>query len=212
MKKVLLTAGGTICVFAAGVFAGMWIQRTQPVPPPPIGMLGEIRDVPISPASQPPSAAAPSKNRKDMPQLKAEIDRLKPDIEAFKKKLDPLKQEFRTKLEAQLTPEQQEKLKALSERFSGGGGKDESKENPGKRPSPHRDGLDSLFPIVLVPTTLERLTAELQLTEAQRPVIHELLLERRQKFLQLVDANPPPSLQLGKIAPLVPQVAKPESK
>jgi hypothetical protein len=65
---------------------------------------------------------------------------------------------------------------------------------------------------VIVPSTLDRLTDELHLTDDQRTRVHQLLLERREKFLALVDASPPPSLRLSRIAPLIPQAAKPDSK
>lgn len=205
MKRVLLTILVTVAVFAAGVVAGMWIQRTQPVPPPPIAIMGEIQEMPLGSRTVPSTSVA----NQDMPKLKAEIDKLKPEVEEFKKKLEPIKQEFRDELEALLTPKQNEKLRRLSE-------KSWTPPKPGephKKPSKsHRDGIDSLFPIVLVPNTLERLAVELKLSPDQQAAVHALLLKRRQKFLQLVDANPPPSLKLQQIAPLVPQVAKPEAK
>lgn len=214
--KVLLTIVGTACVFAAGVFAGMWIQRTQPVPAPPIGVMGEIRDVPLT-ASSTPAAAAPAKApvATDGVKLSAQIERMKPDIEAFRQKLEPIKTEFRDNLDAVLRPEQREKLKAWNERNTEKTENKDSKdvkEAKGKPHRPPRDGLDSLFPIVLVPATLEKISAELQLDEAQKQAVQALLLKRRAKFLELVDATPPPSLNLGKIAPLVPQVAQPPTK
>ena len=60
--------------------------------------------------------------------------------------------------------------------------------------------------------TLDRMTEELALKPDQRAAVHRLLLERREKFLQLVDTSPPPSLKLGRIAPLVPQVSPPDAK
>jgi hypothetical protein len=199
MKRIFLTAVVTACVFAAGVFAGMWVQRTQPVPAPPIGIMGEIRDVPLSAPQKP---APTPKN--DLPKIKAEVEKIKPEVEEFRKKLEPIKQEFRSSLEAVLTPAQREKLQGLSERTTGTDKPSTSK--------PQKDGLDSLFPIVVIPSTLDKLTEQLELTAEQRTAVHALLLRRREKFLQLVDASPPPSLKLSKIAPLVPQVAKPEAK
>lgn len=207
MKKALLTILATACIFSAGVFAGIWIQRTQPVPAPPTGLLGEIREVPLSGTVA--SAKIPNEN---LPQLKAEIERMKPDIEAFKQKLEPIKNEFRDQLDALLTPDQIEKRKAMSERGvlpSSSVSSDDAKNTHAHR---SRDGLDSVFPIVIVPITLERLTAELELTPDQRTAVQALLMKRRAKFLELVDTSPPPSLKLSRIAPLVPQIAKPPAK
>jgi hypothetical protein len=205
MKRFFLTVLITIAVFAAGVVAGMWIQRTQPVPPPPTTIMGEIRELPLGSRT----ATSASLAQQNVPKLKAEIEKLKPEVEEFKKKLEPIKQEFRDNLEALLSEEQRVRLQRLSEKHS-------SPPKPGetekKSARSHRDVLDSLFPIVVVPNTLEKLRDELKLTESQQVAVHELLLKRRQKFLQLVDANPPPSLKLQHIAPLVPQVAKPDSK
>lgn len=212
MSRVLFTISATIVVFALGILAGRWMQSTQPVPPPPIGIMGELRDVPLSGTPLSPRHAPP----RDTPQLRAELERMRPAIEEFRRKVDPIRVEFRENLEAILKPEQREKLKALDERFSSiaapppPSGPD-SGEHPRRLRGPH-DGLDSIFPIVLVPTTLDRLTDELQLDESQRSAVRELLVQRRQKFLELIDTSPPPSLRLGRLAPLVPQLARPDAK
>ncbi len=204
MKKVLLTVLATSCIFAAGVFAGMWIQKTQPLPAPPIGFLGEIRDVPFS-RSMSGGSYHPSTDA--MPQLAADIEKLKPDILAFKNKLEPIKSEFREQLDALLTDDQREKLKALNERIASTTSTDST---AGSARTP--DGLDSLLPIVIVPGTLDRLSAELRLDGGQKAAVQALLLKRRTRFLELVDTSPPPSLQLRRIAPLIPHIAQPPSK
>jgi hypothetical protein len=201
MKQIFLTIAGTAVVFGAGVWAGMWMQRTQPLPPPPMGIMGEIRDVPLSGNGQPSSHGHAD--------LKAELERMQPEIDAFKKKLDPIKDEFRQSLETQLRPDQKEKLKALSERWNST--TPPTTSHPGHPPHFH-DGLESLFPIVLVANTLERLTDELKLDGAQQASVRDLLLQRRAKFLDLVDHSPPPSLRLGRLAPLAPQNAETEKK
>ena len=69
-----------------------------------------------------------------------------------------------------------------------------------------------MFPIILVPVTLERITEKLSLNPEQQEQVRVLLLKRRQQFLELVDAAPPPSMKLSRIAPLVPQIAQPTNK
>lgn len=204
MKRFLLTIFATACVFAAGVGAGMWIQRTQPFPAPPIGILGEIRDVPLSG-----STPAPKQTNEN---LNAEIERLKPNIEAFKQKLEPIKAEFREQLDAVLSPEQRQKLKAWGEHNNASATDQPAAGKAPPRPKKAHDGLDSLFPIVIVPSTLDRLSTELKLDQAQKAAVQSLLLKRRAKFLELVDTSPPPSLELRRIAPLVPQIAHPPSR
>lgn len=205
MKKIMLTIFATSCIFAAGVFAGMWIQRTQPLPAPPIGFLGEIRDVPLSSSNPSGSSGLPADA---MSRLAADIEKLKPDIAAFKNKLEPIKTEFREQLDAVLNDDQREKLKALNERV---GSTAVGEVNPTSTKKPH-DGLDSLLPIVIVPSTLDRLCAELRLDDGQKAAVQALLLKRRARFLELVDTSPPPSLQLRRFAPLIPQIAQPASK
>jgi hypothetical protein len=205
MKKVLLTVFATSCIFAAGVFAGMWIQRTQPLPAPPIGFLGEIRDVPLSSSN---SSRNYSQSTDALPRLAADMEKLKPDILAFKNKLEPIKTEFREQLDALLTEDQRARLKVLNEQVASTTVPDAGGSSAKK---PH-DGLDSLLPIVIVPSTLERLSAELRLDEGQKAGVQALLLKRRARFLDLVDTTPPPSLQLRRIAPLIPQIAQPSSK
>jgi hypothetical protein len=50
--------------------------------------------------------------------------------------------------------------------------------------------------------TLERMTNELKLDDTQREKVRDLLRVRREKFVELVDSAPPPSLMLSRLAPL----------
>lgn len=209
MKRVLVTILGTAAIFAAGVFAGLWIQRHQPVPPPPMGLMGELRDVPLAGQSK------PAPQVKSAAQLQAEIDRTKSDIEAFRQKLEPIKAEFRKNLEGLLSPQQLIRLKELRERGATTPSVQNSSPSAEARPpQPPKDheGLDAMFPIVLVPVTLERITEKLSLNPEQQEQVRTFLLKRRQQFLDLVDTAPPPSMKLSRIAPLVPQIAQPAGK
>jgi len=204
--RILLTIIGTVLIFGAGVFAGAWMQRTQAFPPPPTEIMGEIRDMPMS-------GSRPAAHREMDParaaELRAQIEKLQPEIDAFKKKLDPIKTQCRHSLEAILTPEQRERLAAFHERAAAqpapaipGG------EVHNRTWHPH-EGLESLFPIVLVENTLDRLTEELDLTADQRAKVRALLLDRRSQFLELVDHSPPPSLRLSRLSPLATPQPKP---
>jgi hypothetical protein len=209
--RILLTIIGTVLIFSAGVFAGVWMQRTQPVPPPPTEVMGEIRDMPIG--AKNPSVGPDSHHNFDPArnaELRAEIEKIQPEIDAFKKKLDPIKTQCRHNLEAVLTPEQRERLASFRERLAS-----QSPPNtPGGEVHNHawhpHEGLESLFPIVLVENTLDRLTEDLTLTPDQRTKVRALLMERRSQFLELVDHSPPPSLRLSRLSPLAnPAPAKP---
>jgi hypothetical protein len=65
------------------------------------------------------------------------------------------------------------------------------------------DALQSILELTFVSWSMENLTAELQLAPTQQEAIRALLLERRQKFLELVDRTPPPSLRLLSLAETV---------
>jgi hypothetical protein len=198
MNKGFVIALATLIGFAVGTFAGSWMQRNQPVPPPPTTVLGELRDVPLNAAPENPDAPKPS----GMPLPDEAIRQMKIEIDAFKKKIEPIKIEFRTQLEALLTPVQRERLKAMSERPA------PPPPNSKEKPDPAKDwryriydGMDSTITLVVIPFTLARLTEELGLSYAQREAVHQLLIQRREKFLALVDSTPPPSFNLGKLAP-----------
>ena len=208
MNKGFTIVVATVVVFAAGLCAGMWIQRSQPVPPPPTTLMGELRDAPVTDPNA--RAVKSAVNEEPSEALKAQIDRLKVEIDAFKKRLEPIKAEFNDGLMCVLTPEQKE-LKASNDRKHRTPAEAEAaaKEQDQVRRRV-RDPLDHMIPVIIVPTTLEQLTNDLKLTNEQRAKVQELLIQRRDKFLQLVDQTPPPSLKLGKIAPLV--VGKPATK
>lgn len=198
MNKRFVVALATLIGFAAGTFAGSWMQRTQPVPAPPSGgILGELRDAPLNSAPENPDAPKPS----GQPLPAEALKQMKAEIDAFKKKIEPIKLEFRSQLEALLTPVQRERLKAMTEKPPAPAAKD-------KKTDPDRDwryrvydGMDTTITLVVIPFTLARLTEELGLSYAQREAVHQLLIQRREKFLALVDSTPPPSFNLGKLAP-----------
>lgn len=207
MKTGFVIALATVIGFAAGMFASSWMEGHQPLPPPPSGILTEVRDVPLPhSAPTPPFVPAPPVGT---PRPEA-LQQIKADIEAFKKKMDPVKTEFREQLEALLTPAQRERLKAMSERpprpaTQSASTKDTPPATP-KAPAPSRsrsyDGMDSTITLVLIPFTLARFTEELGLDESQQAAVHQLLTRRRAKFLELVDSTPPPSINVGKVVPV----------
>jgi hypothetical protein len=199
MNKGFVVALATLIGFAAGTFAGSWVQRTQPIPAPPTGgVLGELRDAPFSSAPENPDTPKPS----GQPLPDDALRQMKVEIDAFKKKVDPIKLEFRAQLEALLTPAQRERLKAMSEKPPAPKPDSNEKPDPAKgRGYRIYDGMDSTITLVVIPFTLARLTEELGLSHAQRDAVHQLLIQRREKFLALVDSTPPPSFNLGKLAP-----------
>ena len=199
MNKGFVVALATLIGFAAGTFAGSWMQRTQPLPAPPSGgLLSELRDAPLNAAPENPDAPKPS----GRPLPDEALRQMKAEIDAFKKKVEPIKTEFRVQLEALLTPVQRERLKAMTEKPPAPKPDASEKTDPAKDWR-YRiyDGMDSTITLVVIPFTLARLTEELGLSYAQREAVHNLLIQRREKFLALVDNTPPPSFNLSKLAP-----------
>lgn len=57
--------------------------------------------------------------------------------------------------------------------------------------------------------TLEVMTNNLKLDDAQRDKVKDLLRVRREKFIELVDSVPPPSLMLSRLAPVAQRLGEP---
>lgn len=106
MNNILRIGFLTLIVFLAGLAVGIWTQRLQPLPPPPMPPLGEFDAFQRSRGfgGPPPFPGDPGKN--DPEKLRAAIERLQPEIEAFQKKLSSIESDFRTQFESILTPDQ----------------------------------------------------------------------------------------------------------
>jgi hypothetical protein len=60
--------------------------------------------------------------------------------------------------------------------------------------------------------TLERMSMDLKLDDAQRAKVKDFLRVRREKFIELVDSVPPPSLLLSRLAPVAQRLGSPPPK
>ncbi|PAW78435.1 MAG: hypothetical protein B9S32_07885 [Verrucomicrobia bacterium Tous-C9LFEB] len=194
MKDTLRIFLLTLAVFAIGFGTGIWTQRRHhPMPPPPFGALEEF-----SP-HRPPWGGREGKrfqmSEEKIAAIKAEMEKIRPEVEAFQTKLKAIDTDFRTKLEAMLTPEQRKLLPTLPEPGQRGFGHGPE----GRGPGPFAGPLEGLAIFTIIKPALDHMSEELKLTAAQQVTLKTLLLERRQKFLDLVDAVPPPSLKLGRL-------------
>jgi hypothetical protein len=212
MKLRLLIAALTILVFAAGFGASIWTQHHCPLLAPPVSLLGEIRDRNVD-------VRLPLTDASTIAQINAEIERIKPDIDAFHHKLDALNHEFHQKIDALLTPAQHEKFEKMHKRYV------ERQAERAKSSLPIVESLPSgsamlklpflaepvegMTSAIVVPLTLDHLATELQLDDRQKSAVRQLLLERRAKFLALIDSTPPPSLGLSRLAPIINKLAAP---
>jgi len=211
MKERLLIAVLTIVVFFAGLGAGVWTQRHRALLAPPIGLLGEIRghsfDVHL--AFNDPAAIV---------KINAEIERMKPDIEAFREKLDALNDDFREKFSAVLTPDQRAQFEKMHKRYEEARRAQRANALPAVQPSPggatltlplFSEPVEGMTSIIVVPLAVDHLTDQLKLDDRQKAALRQLLLERREKFLALIDTTPPPSIRLNRLAPLINKLVGP---
>jgi hypothetical protein len=212
MKLRLLIAALTVLVFAAGFGASVWTQYHCPLLAPPVSLLGEIRDRNFD-------VRLPLNDPAAIEKINAEVERIKPDIDAFRQKLDALNQDFHQKIDALLTPAQHEKFERMHKRYEERRAERANSPLPIVESSPaggttlklpfFAEPIEGMTSAIVVPLTLDHLTTELQLDDRQKAAVHQLLLERRKKFLELIDSTPPPSIGLNRLAHIINQLAGP---
>jgi hypothetical protein len=203
MRERVLAALLTAVVFAIGFAAGIWAERHRPFPPPPGEFMGEF-------ARRGPHVPQPV-NRA---QLLEQIDSIRPQMEAFRARVNEIYGEFDRDIDTVLTPEQQavyEKHFRSQRGMMGPGG-------PSSADKPLSDEqIDQLLQrpfrtlafFVVIPMTLDRMSTELKLDDAQRGKVKDFLRVRREKFIELVDSSPPLSLMLSRLAPIAQRLAEP---
>ena len=106
LALVLLTSAG----FGVGLGAGYWMSRSCKPMPPPTSVFSEFRGI---------TRAGPSlaNSRPELwREINAELEKLRPEIDAFRKKLEVIDGEFNAQFEAILTPEQRQKLADVQRR------------------------------------------------------------------------------------------------
>jgi hypothetical protein len=148
-------------------------------------------------------------------QVVDQINRLRPQIEAFTSRMNEIYAQFDRDLDPVLTPDQRHIFEQ----------KYRAKHNYGPPPELLTDSrqlsdeqvfdlmqrpLRTMSFMVIVPMTLDRMTNDLKLDEIQQGKVRDLLRVRREKFLELVDSAPPPSLSLSRLAPFAQRLIGPK--
>jgi hypothetical protein len=213
MKQHLVIALLALICFGAG-FAAREMTETGPAIPPPPGALGAEfqHGAAVTPASDPHGhAPAPAKTEQPLDRAKmlADIERLRPQIETYRKRLDEIDLEFDHDLAGVLTADQNEKYTVLQKKRAERRAKGEAKEAADTTPlsdeqivRKQQGPLYNVLGSVAISMRLDSLNHDLKLDEAQQAKVQDLLRLRRQKFLTLVDSVPPPTIMLNRLAPI----------
>jgi hypothetical protein len=202
MKQRLLIAFLTMVVLGAGYVAGVWTERRSCKVPPPPALLGELstskRPADAKPASTPAPNAA---------ELAAKIEQLRPQIEEFRVRLNELDRVMDREIDEILTPTQRVKFAGIVKYYADLRAKEDAAVSRGAPLTAEevtrlqQQPLYTMLGIVVIPLRLHWTTRDLELDAAQQEKLRQILVKRRNNFIALVDAYPPPSLELSKLAP-----------
>lgn len=206
MTQRLFVALLTVGVFLAGYGARVWTEPRQSVPPAPAALAKQY--------ARDPSAATDKKTDRqlDRAKLVAEIQKLRPQIEAYSTQVDEINAEFDREFTLLLNPEQREKFVATRKKWADRDAKKISERSPLSDEDIQRAKdrpLTWIYWQVTVTPMLENLTKDYKLDATQQSGVRALLTLRRNKFLALFDSTPHPSIRLSRLVPLIERVSAP---
>ncbi|MDO8539821.1 MAG: hypothetical protein Q7S40_05215 [Opitutaceae bacterium] len=208
MTQRLFIALLTVIVFVAGYATRAWTSRSQHVPPPPAALANEYATAVSSRADGKYKSA-----ELDRAKLVAEIEKIRPQIEAYRTQVDEIYAEFDREFALLLNPPQREKFNAQQKRwheYRTRGQKDRKPLSDEDIMRARERPLTEVYWMVTVTPRLERLTKEYTLDANQQTQARALLSLRRNKFSALLDSTPHPSIRLSRLAPLIERVAAPQ--
>jgi hypothetical protein len=204
MTQRVFVAFLTVIVFMAGYAARVWTEPQQRIPPAPAELAKEY--------ARTASSDKKGSGQLDRAKLLGEIQKLRPQIEAYSAQVDEINAEFDREFAQLLTPPQREKHVANQKKKAERDAKrladrsplsDEEIQRAKDRP------LTSIYWNVVVTPHLEWMTKEYALEPTQQTNLRALLAKRRNKFIALLDSTPHPSIRLSRLAPLIERVAPP---
>lgn len=206
MSQRLLIALLTALGFAAGFTARMLTERGPAVPPAPAPGTEFVRSSAPAPTESK-ERRAPTYSDKERAKFVADIEKIRPQIDHYRKRVDEIAAEFEQDVAPILNPEQRAKFDAQLKRNA-------ERRAHGEKEAAETTTLsdEQIFQLqqrplwnalwnVAINWRLERLVKDFKLDEAQQAKVRELLQKRREKFLALVDTTPPPSITLSQLAP-----------
>jgi F0F1-type ATP synthase membrane subunit b/b' len=206
----LLVALFTVVVFLAGYGARVWTEPRQVVPPAPTALAQEFAR---------PSTSG-KKKETDRAKLVAELEKLRPQIESYQTQVNEIYAEFDRELAKILNPQQRAKFEANQRKWAEHEAKKRAKlESERMMPMTEEEimrarerPMSDVYRMITVTPKLESLTKDYELDPAQQASVRALLTLRRAKFMALLDATPPPSIQLSRLGPLISRVAAKPAK
>jgi len=202
--RIILVVVVTALVFESGYEAGRWREFHRPLPPPPGALMAEFGDHRYGPPRPPPTQISRA-------EFMAEVEKLQPQIESFRRHMDEIYDQFERELDPILTPEQRTLHAArLKRRAEFRSANEKWPLNDAQLVHIMQWSNAGMFRVITLQMGLEDLDRELKLDAAQRDKVLKLLALRRDRFLALIDLTPPPSLALIHLAPYAQRLASPE--
>ncbi|MEY4941545.1 MAG: hypothetical protein RIQ93_3280 [Verrucomicrobiota bacterium] len=205
MIQRLMMALLAVIAFAAGYGVRSWTGQTRALPSAPAPGIEFVR-APAGPSAGAAKNPPPRPGSPDRAKLIADIEKVRPQIEAYHKRLDEIAAEFDHELLKILTPSQRILFEARQKRSAewranrdaetSGAGPLSDQQIEQLRQQPLWNALYS----VAINWRLERMVNDYKLDAPQQPEVLRLLQARREKFLALVDTTPPPSITLSNLA------------
>jgi hypothetical protein len=206
MTQRIFVALLTVAVFLAGYAARIWTEPRTSIPPAPDALAKEYS------RGEKPAADKKSDMQLDRAKLLAEIQTLRPQIDAFLAQVQEIETEFDREFALLLNLEQKEKFSANQKKWAERHAKRLAKRDPLSDEDIQREKerpLTFIFWQVTVTPRLELLTKDYKLDAAQQNSTRALLALRRNKFIALYDATAHPSIRLSRLAPLIERVVPP---
>jgi hypothetical protein len=198
MKDGLRVILITVALFLSGLLVGIWTQKVRPMPPPPFGPMSEFggQSLPrfrvLAPAPSPWIQTSPNLPPPSPEEIRRRMATLELQFEAFRKNVDAIEQQFRSSFEAILNAEQKHTFEDIKNRIA-------------NLPDPLPGCGPVMGPVfvsmVIYRPLLEHFTEDLALDDKQQKQLKDLLIDRRNKLIALVDETPPPSFKLEKVMP-----------
>ena len=206
MTQRLVIALLVMIAFGAGFGARMWTEGVHVLPSPPAPGIEFVRQ------SAPAVAGAKSESRgvvsgsPDRAKLIADIEKVRPQIAAYHKRLDEIAAEFDRDFLSILVPEQRLIFEARQKQSAVWRATREAEvtgtdllTDP-QIEQLRRQPLWNALYSVAISWRFDRLVSDYKLDENQRVRVRRLLEARREKFIALVDSSPPPSISLSSLA------------